>query len=98
MAGFALAGLNTGEPLAYDAKLFKLFIRPAWQNHGLGSRLTQAALAGLHAQGFQKVCVWTFRQSRSGQFYRKLGYPIVYQAEIEFGGMVHAVDVYGGDL
>lgn len=55
-------------------------------------------LAELRAQGCQKVCVWTFLQSRSGQFYRKLGYPLVYQAEIEFGGMKHAVEVYGGDL
>jgi GNAT superfamily N-acetyltransferase len=98
IAGFALAGLNTGEPLAYDAELYKLFVRPAWQNQGLGELLTQAALAQLRQQGYQKVCIWTFRQSRSGRFYRKLGYPVVYQAEIEFGGMKHAVDVYGGNL
>lgn len=98
IVGFALAGTNTGEPLAYDAELFKLFVRPGWQNQGLGVQLTAAALDGLRAQGFQKVCIWTFRQSRSGAFYRKLGYALVHQADIEFGGMKHAVDVYGGDL
>jgi GNAT superfamily N-acetyltransferase len=96
--GFVLAGANEGEPFGYDAEVYKLFIRPGWQNHGLGGQLMQAALSELRRQAYQKVCIWTFRQARSGEFYQKLGFGIIYRAEIDFTGLNYPVDVYGGEL
>jgi GNAT superfamily N-acetyltransferase len=95
---FVLAGVNEGRPPEYDGELYKLFVRPAWQGHGIGQKLMQTALAELRRQGFKRVCIWTFAQAHSGAFYRKLGYTIVRRDQTTFGGETYPVDIYGGDL
>ncbi len=98
LAGFVFAGPEDDEAPGSTGEIYKLFIRPAWQNRGLGKQLMDAALAELRRQGYSKVVIWAFRQARSGQFYRKLGFEIVRQTHNEFGGRQQAVDIYGGKL
>ncbi len=98
LVGFVFAGPEDDEAPGSVGEIYKLFIRPAWQNRGLGQQLMDAALNELRRQGYTRVIIWTFQQARSGQFYRKLGFEIVRQTHNEFGGRQQAVDIYGGDL
>jgi GNAT superfamily N-acetyltransferase len=98
IVGFIFAGPEDDENPGSVGEIYKLFIRPAWQGRGLGQQLMDAALIELRRQGYTRLIIWTFQQARSGQFYRKLGYAVVGQTQIEFGGMQHAVDIYGGEL
>jgi ribosomal protein S18 acetylase RimI-like enzyme len=62
-----LAG-ETGE-------LYTLYVAPAHRSTGAGRALTDAALDGLRAAGYQRVVLWTLTENaRARRFYDKAGF------------------------
>ena len=62
-----LAG-ETGE-------LYTLYVTPAHWSTGVGRALTDAALDGLRAAGYQRVVLWTLTENaRARRFYDKAGF------------------------
>jgi len=61
---------------AEDATIFAVFVDPAFEGHGLGKRLTQAAEEWLFAQGCTEIWLNTDnnRDVRANGFYRHLGW------------------------
>jgi GNAT superfamily N-acetyltransferase len=68
--GYTPAGLaaETGE-------LYALYVAPAHWSTGAGRALTDAALDGLRAAGYQRVVLWTLTENaRARRFYHKAGF------------------------
>lgn len=67
IAGFAIADL-------IDHNIWALFLRPEFENKGLGKRLHHQMLDWYFSQTTQTVWLSTSPQSRAEGFYRKLGW------------------------
>jgi GNAT superfamily N-acetyltransferase len=96
--GFCVAGRNEGEPQGYDGEIYKLFVSNAWQSQGWGHRLLNAALAAMQRQGFARVAIWSFHQSRAVHFYQSLNGKIVHHTTLPVEDMEAEVDVFGWEL
>ncbi|HLM30453.1 MAG TPA: GNAT family N-acetyltransferase [Solirubrobacterales bacterium] len=76
--GFVLIGPSRDEDAPAGAgEIWALFVDPpAWRS-GVGSRLVEAALAGLAGRGFTEATVWTLGESeRNLAFYERLGFAL----------------------
>jgi ribosomal protein S18 acetylase RimI-like enzyme len=55
--------------------LYTLYVAPAHWSTGAGRALTDAALGGLRAAGYQRVVLWTLTDNaRARRFYDKAGF------------------------
>jgi GNAT superfamily N-acetyltransferase len=72
----AQPGAHTEAGLAGEtAELYTLYVTPAHWSTGAGRALTDAALDGLRAAGYQRVVLWTLTENaRARRFYAKAGF------------------------
>jgi GNAT superfamily N-acetyltransferase len=55
--------------------LWQLFVRPAWQGHGVANQLIEAAVAEARRRGFTKMRLWTPQGAgRARRFYEREGW------------------------
>lgn len=55
--------------------LYHLAVAPDWRGRGLGRRLAEFSLSGLHAAGIAKACILVYAANDTGRaFWRKLGW------------------------
>jgi len=60
---------------AETGELYALYVAPAHWSTGAGRALTDAALDGLRAAGYQRVVLWTLTENaRARRFYDKAGF------------------------
>jgi GNAT superfamily N-acetyltransferase len=64
--------------------LATLYIRPEYQNRGIGEKLHNLSLSWLQTNGAEEVSLETDAKSRAVQFYQRLGWKENGQAESEY--------------
>lgn len=94
--GFA-AGIVLPEPkLGFDADLAAVYLRPAFQRLGLGSKLTGVTAAALAAQKAQSMIVWVIAGNRVARdFYLALGAELIVEQPFQWDGMDLVETGYG---
>jgi GNAT superfamily N-acetyltransferase len=65
---------------AYDAELYAIYIRKAFQRHGLGTSLFELAINAAIADGMDSLCLIVLADSPYRAFYEKLGGCLVAEA------------------
>lgn len=75
-AGGALVGIAQRGRMGTDHVIYKLYVRPAYRNHGLGKRLIAAVVEQLPT-GVDRLCVEQFAaNTRAGAFYQREGFMV----------------------
>jgi ribosomal protein S18 acetylase RimI-like enzyme len=71
-------GFLAGERIGPDLHIWELAVAAAYQRHGLGRRLIDAAEAQARAEGLTGITLTTFRTVPwNGPFYARLGFAIL---------------------
>ncbi|MBS1724218.1 MAG: GNAT family N-acetyltransferase [Armatimonadetes bacterium] len=74
VAGFACAGKSHEPSVPADAELYAIYVHPGRQRSGIGGRLLAPVVAYLREEGFEKMCVFVFRDNGPARrFYEKMG-------------------------
>jgi GNAT superfamily N-acetyltransferase len=88
IVGFS-SGVLLAEPkLGFVADLAAIYLRPAYQRNGLGTRLVAAVAASLAAQGAPNLLVWSIAaNAHARKFYAALGAELIVEQPFEWDGM-----------
>jgi len=74
-SGAKSASLTPAGQAGQTGELYTLYVAPAHWSTGAGRALTDAALDGLRAAGYQRVVLWTLiENARARRFYDKAGF------------------------
>jgi GNAT superfamily N-acetyltransferase len=96
LVGFCVAGPNSDEETRpYDSEIHKLFVRPEYQNQGIGRQLLHATALDLLQRGFHSVVLWAYSAGQSIGFYQHLCGEVVYQTSQKAGDKELEVQVFG---
>ena len=71
--GYCAAGRNRVPVEGYDGELFGLYVRPAFQKLGVGSRLFDIGKTWLKREGYNAMIVWVLRENPHRAFYEAKG-------------------------
>jgi GNAT superfamily N-acetyltransferase len=71
------------DPEAY--RLHKLYLLPSTQGKGYGKALLQAVIDKVSAAGISKLDLNVHRHNPAKSFYDKMGFKVLYEADIPFG-------------
>jgi GNAT superfamily N-acetyltransferase len=72
VVGFGSAG-PARSGAARQGEIYTLYIRPNWQNQGLGRRLVCALFQGLRERGCKSAMLWVLAANPSRFFYEAMG-------------------------
>src|SRR5690606_5819866 len=91
MAGQELAGFGSAGPERRGEELhgeiYTLYVRPDWQNHGIGRHLICALLQGLALHGCTEAMLWVVAANPSRFFYEAMGGVRTWQRTERLWGM-----------
>jgi ribosomal protein S18 acetylase RimI-like enzyme len=75
VTGFAMAGASRGRAAApRAAEIYLIYLMPAVQRQGLGTRLLRSMARGLDRRGMDSLVVWSLaRNEPACRFYERLG-------------------------
>jgi L-amino acid N-acyltransferase YncA len=74
VVGFAAAGPARVRSAAHCGEVYLLYLAPAVQRQGLGTRLMRSMARGLHARGLRSMVVWVLARNQAARcFYERLG-------------------------
>ena len=93
--GFASGGPAPREDSSYTCELNAIYVLEAFQRKGIGRQLTQAIARRLVQDGFHSMLVWVLADNRSKKFYSALGGRLLYEREIDIGGVKLVEEAYG---
>lgn len=80
------AGPPTTEPTDYG-EVTTLYVDPAFQRRGVGTRLLKSAFARMAAVGLMRVRLWSLAENKAGNaFYERCGGRAGETAELSLGG------------
>ncbi|MEP7063481.1 MAG: GNAT family N-acetyltransferase [Betaproteobacteria bacterium] len=86
--GFAAGVVLPEAKLGFDADLAAVYLRPAYQRLGLGSKLVGVTAAALLAQKAQSMVVWVIAANKAARdFYLALGAALVVEQPFQWDGM-----------
>ena len=71
--GFSAVGRNRVPVEGFDGELYGLYVRPAFQRLGLGSRLFGASVQWLKDEGYRSMIVWVLKDNPARVFYEEAG-------------------------
>lgn len=64
-------------PPSGTINLWQLFVRPAWQGHGIATELMEAAVREARRRGFNRMRLWTPQgAARARRFYEREGWTL----------------------
>lgn len=73
--GCVIWGRGRDEDHSDWGEIVSLYVLPEKMNRGAGSRLLEAALDALHAEGFERVYLWAIAEYTHGlRFYQRHGF------------------------
>lgn len=86
VVGFASAGPNRDEPVAYSSELYAIYLLQDAQRLGLGQQMVRAIAQNLQMKGFESMAVWVLRDNlKARRFYEALGGRYVTEKQITIG-------------
>ncbi len=95
VVGFAVSGLEERGRSDFPGEVYALYVLPANQGQGLGTRLFRAAVRSLSEAGLDAVLVWVLKANPYRRFYEKLGGELVDEGSVELGGVRLPTVAYG---
>jgi GNAT superfamily N-acetyltransferase len=93
--GGALAGFGSAGPArdrrrygtGPEGEVYTLYVRPDWQNRGVGRALICALLKGLRERGCHQAMLWVLAANPSRFFYEAMGGQKAYERSERLWGM-----------
>lgn len=96
IVGFVRGGPTRYPDLPFRAELYAIYLLTAYQQRGLGRRLTQALARDLQRVGFSDMLLWVLEENHSSRrFYEALGGQYVKSNTFEVGGAQVVECAYG---
>ena len=95
ICGFASGGPARADMEGLPSELYAIYLTPASQSKGIGSRLFWTVADGLLRDGFAGMYVWVLDENPSKGFYQKMGGRQLSSKEIEVGGSLLKEVSYG---
>ena len=93
--GFVSGGPERKGESAYKGELYAIYVLEAYQRKGIGRKLTQTIARRLHQDRLHSMLVWVLADNRSKDFYNALGGQLLYEREIDIGGLRLVEEAYG---
>jgi GNAT superfamily N-acetyltransferase len=90
VAGFGSAGPGRDggrRGAAREGEIYTLYVRPDWQNRGIGRALICALLQGLRERGCHQAMLWVLAANPSRFFYEAMGGQKSYERSERLWGM-----------
>jgi GNAT superfamily N-acetyltransferase len=88
LAGFGSAGPGRGGGnRQVEGEIYTLYVRPDWQNRGVGRLLICALLQGLRERGCHQAMLWVLAANPSRFFYEAMGGQKSYERSERLWGM-----------
>jgi ribosomal protein S18 acetylase RimI-like enzyme len=97
VVGFSSAGPERDRNPRFRGEIYTLYVDPAFQRHGLGTRLFVSAVSRLGCQGISSVLVRALAENPARRLYESLGGRWVAERTIEVGGAPFCEVSYGWD-
>ena len=96
IAGFVDGGPNRDEDPVYKGELYAIYIRQAYQGHGIGKQLVPPLAKSLLAMRLDTMLLWVFTDNiPARRFYESLGGCFVRTNRFEIGGVSLEEVAYG---
>src|SRR5712692_5946303 len=95
IVGFASGGPERTGHAEYKGELYAIYLLAAYQQQGIGRRLSAAVAARLLRNGFDTMLLWVLADNPSRRFYEALGGQVVMSQLITLGGVALAEVAYG---
>jgi len=94
IVGFCEFGVS--EHLEYSqGEIYALYIRPQYQNQGIGVRLMKRAMRRLQDAGLTPYIIIALEKNTVAQkFYEKLGFHVIDKSSHKIGGVEYSTNVY----
>jgi ribosomal protein S18 acetylase RimI-like enzyme len=73
IVGFANGGRNRDDKSEFAGELYAVYLLQAYQQQGVGRRLTLAIAKELERMGMRSMMLWVLRDNPACAFYKKLG-------------------------
>ena len=86
VVGFVYGGAERTGALGCDAEMYVIYLLPAAQRQGLGTRLSRRFVEELRALGFASMAVWVLARNPATKFYQALGGAEIARREITRDG------------
>jgi len=94
-AGGALVGFGSGGPGRHagrsgdrhEGEIYTLYVKPDWQNRGIGRKLICALLKGLQKRDCRQAMLWVVAANPSRFFYEAMGGQRSYERTEKLWGM-----------
>ena len=92
IVGYVLFGTARNGLAGFDGQIFEIYVLPDQFGSGLGSRLHDAAMSRLEADGHANILLWVFEaNARARRFYEKHGWTPIENA-------MHVTEIGGARL
>ena len=96
--GFASAGPQRSEELAYAGEIYTLYLMTAWQRRGIGTTLLGLIARALDRRGLRSASLWVLKDnSRARLFYERHGAGLAGERQAKFGPATLTELAYGWD-
>lgn len=70
---------------AFDCELVAIYILPDYQKRGYGKKLFKALIERYKKQTYKSMLIWTFKDNKDQEFYKKLGGVVSKEMSYTFG-------------
>ncbi|RJQ67036.1 MAG: GNAT family N-acetyltransferase [Desulfobacteraceae bacterium] len=94
-AGYITGGLERNQDPIYQAEIFELYLLPAFQRKGTGTRLLAALAQRLHQHRLYSMKVWVLSANPYRRFYERTGGIFLSSKFILFAGRRLKADAFG---
>ncbi|WP_299027010.1 GNAT family N-acetyltransferase [uncultured Thermanaerothrix sp.] len=87
IVGFASGGPERSGDAIYRGEIYALYVLPAFQRHGIGTRLVVASAQALLQHGLTSMLIWVLAENTPARaFYARLGGQPVREQTLTIGG------------
>ena len=73
LIGYIYAGRAEKEQSGYEGEVYAIYLLPAYQRTGVGSRLLRSASERLSSAGINSLLIWVLAANPATKFYEALG-------------------------
>ncbi len=76
-------------------EIFTLYVRPEFQESGIGRRLLAASFAAMQERGYERSFLWVLRDNPSRHFYERMGGQVIAERRERLWGCLLDETAYG---
>ncbi|HVN54196.1 MAG TPA: GNAT family N-acetyltransferase [Anaerolineaceae bacterium] len=97
VAGFASGGVERDQDSFFKGEIYALYLLPAYQRRGIGTRLVQTVARQLRWEHLDSMIIWVLEENPARKFYAALGGKHLedHRKAVTIGGAVLYETAYG---